>query len=213
MANTTCGRRSRSAGPTGASSPRIHLDYCQAMGRRLSVPTYLVTRLYSSARGVCAMKRGTTNRQPWTVRVGVMLAALVGLAAPRAVGAEQAAARGEVTFTKDIAPILQRSCENCHRADGVAPDVALDLRGGPAVGARHQAAHRHRPARRRDAALVRREEHRHPAVQERPVAERRGDRQDRQVGRQRRAARQPGRHAAAEGLRRRQRRGRSARPI
>ncbi len=28
---------------------------------------------------------------------------------------------GEVTFTKDVAPILQRSCENCHRADGVAP--------------------------------------------------------------------------------------------
>src|SRR5215813_4241530 len=25
------------------------------------------------------------------------------------------------TFTKDIAPILQRSCENCHRTDGVAP--------------------------------------------------------------------------------------------
>src|ERR1700755_762307 len=28
---------------------------------------------------------------------------------------------GEVTFTKDIAPILQRSCQNCHRSDGVAP--------------------------------------------------------------------------------------------
>jgi len=27
----------------------------------------------------------------------------------------------EVTFAKHIAPILQRSCENCHRADGVAP--------------------------------------------------------------------------------------------
>ena len=26
-----------------------------------------------------------------------------------------------VTFAKDIAPILQRSCQNCHRADGVAP--------------------------------------------------------------------------------------------
>jgi len=25
------------------------------------------------------------------------------------------------TFTKDIAPILQRSCEKCHRTDGVAP--------------------------------------------------------------------------------------------
>ena len=27
----------------------------------------------------------------------------------------------EVTFTKDIAPILQRSCQNCHRAAGGAP--------------------------------------------------------------------------------------------
>jgi hypothetical protein len=27
----------------------------------------------------------------------------------------------EVTFSKDIAPILQRSCQNCHRPDGVAP--------------------------------------------------------------------------------------------
>ena len=52
-------------------------------------------------------------------------------------------------------------------------------------------------ARRRDAAVVRREEHRHPEVQARSVAERRGDREDREVGRQRRAARQPGRHAEA----------------
>ena len=27
----------------------------------------------------------------------------------------------EVTFTKDIAPILQRSCQNCHRPDSIAP--------------------------------------------------------------------------------------------
>src|SRR5207245_8558766 len=27
----------------------------------------------------------------------------------------------DVTFTKDIAPILQRSCQECHHADGVAP--------------------------------------------------------------------------------------------
>ncbi len=26
-----------------------------------------------------------------------------------------------VTFTKDIAPILQRSCQSCHRAGGGAP--------------------------------------------------------------------------------------------
>ena len=29
--------------------------------------------------------------------------------------------RDNPTFTRDIAPILQRSCENCHRAEGVAP--------------------------------------------------------------------------------------------
>jgi len=28
---------------------------------------------------------------------------------------------GEVTFSKDIAPIFQRSCQNCHQPDGVAP--------------------------------------------------------------------------------------------
>ena len=27
----------------------------------------------------------------------------------------------DVTFTRDIAPILQRSCQNCHRDAGVAP--------------------------------------------------------------------------------------------
>src|SRR5262245_52989866 len=27
----------------------------------------------------------------------------------------------QVTFTKDIAPILQRSCQGCHRPDSIAP--------------------------------------------------------------------------------------------
>lgn len=31
------------------------------------------------------------------------------------------AAQGQVTFTKDVAPILQRSCQNCHRPGAVAP--------------------------------------------------------------------------------------------
>jgi hypothetical protein len=33
----------------------------------------------------------------------------------------QAPASGPVTFSKDIAPILQRSCQRCHRPDTVAP--------------------------------------------------------------------------------------------
>jgi mono/diheme cytochrome c family protein len=36
-------------------------------------------------------------------------------------GAGLAVAQDEVTFTKDIAPILQRSCQSCHRPDSVAP--------------------------------------------------------------------------------------------
>jgi len=37
------------------------------------------------------------------------------------VGSALAQTAGGVTFTKDIAPILQRSCQNCHRSDGAGP--------------------------------------------------------------------------------------------
>ncbi|OLB61269.1 MAG: hypothetical protein AUI11_10430 [Acidobacteria bacterium 13_2_20CM_2_66_4] len=50
------------------------------------------------------------------------LAAIAAVVAmPLGLSAQQAAAPSDVTFTKDIAPILQRSCQNCHRPDGVAP--------------------------------------------------------------------------------------------
>ncbi len=45
--------------------------------------------------------------------------ALAGLTT-QTVGA-QGSPSTDLTYTKDIAPILQRSCENCHRVDGVAP--------------------------------------------------------------------------------------------
>jgi hypothetical protein len=47
-------------------------------------------------------------------------AAAAGLLSSPTVRAQQAPSQ-EITFTKDIAPILQRSCENCHRPGGVAP--------------------------------------------------------------------------------------------
>ena len=50
-----------------------------------------------------------------------LAAAALGVIAPLALHAQQAPAAREITFTKDVAPILQRSCENCHRPDGVAP--------------------------------------------------------------------------------------------
>jgi len=53
---------------------------------------------------------------------GLTLGLAFGLIPP-ALSARQAAAPtpGEVTFTRDIAPILQRSCQDCHRADGAGP--------------------------------------------------------------------------------------------
>jgi hypothetical protein len=57
----------------------------------------------------------------WSV-VGVAVAG--ALAAGPALQAQQppgAQGEPEVTFTRDIAPILQRSCQNCHRPGQVAP--------------------------------------------------------------------------------------------
>src|SRR5437879_3906642 len=48
--------------------------------------------------------------------------ALVVVAFSAPVPAGQVATTGDsVTFTRDIAPILQRSCQGCHRPDSVAP--------------------------------------------------------------------------------------------
>ena len=61
----------------------------------------------------------------WSVfGVAVLGAMVVGGLAPLGLRAEQAppgSAVSDVTFTKDIAPILQRSCQNCHRPGQVAP--------------------------------------------------------------------------------------------
>jgi len=51
----------------------------------------------------------------------MLVASLWALTATVAPSAQIGEPLGEVTFTKDIAPILQRSCQKCHRTDGVAP--------------------------------------------------------------------------------------------
>ena len=50
-----------------------------------------------------------------------LTAVLVALLAPSAQRAQSSPSSGEITFTKDIAPILQRSCQRCHYPNGVAP--------------------------------------------------------------------------------------------
>ena len=55
-------------------------------------------------------------------RLGMLV---VGLMVPAVLGAQSrgsgTSAPGTVTFAKDIAPILQRSCQQCHRPASVAP--------------------------------------------------------------------------------------------
>jgi len=67
----------------------------------------------------------TRNRQ-WGSAESVAVLTIVAaalLASPALVGRQQAARKGgqEITFTRDIVPILQRSCQTCHRPGSVAP--------------------------------------------------------------------------------------------
>ena len=55
------------------------------------------------------------------VKLGMAVAVIVGFGFVAPQGAMAGQADGEVTFTKDIAPILQRSCQHCHQPDSVAP--------------------------------------------------------------------------------------------
>ena len=52
---------------------------------------------------------------------GIVALAIALIALPGAVHGQSSTADNEVTFSRDIAPILQQSCQNCHRPGGVAP--------------------------------------------------------------------------------------------
>lgn len=52
---------------------------------------------------------------------GLAAITTVGVLSVASPSAQQPAAAGQVTFAKDIAPVLQRSCQNCHRPGSVAP--------------------------------------------------------------------------------------------
>jgi mono/diheme cytochrome c family protein len=73
------------------------------------------------------MPRASLSGFGSTLGVPALLAAAIGLTAPAWLHAQQAqapqevSAAPEVTFTRDIVPILQRSCQNCHRPGQVAP--------------------------------------------------------------------------------------------
>ena len=60
--------------------------------------------------------------QAWKIALGVAaVGAVATFGMSSSVVGAQAPATPDVTYTKDIAPILQRSCENCHRPGGGGP--------------------------------------------------------------------------------------------
>ena len=61
---------------------------------------------------------GSRARHAWRILLVPSAVLMVAAAVP---AAAQAPADRPVTFSKDIAPILQRSCQQCHRPDSIAP--------------------------------------------------------------------------------------------
>src|SRR4029077_373861 len=66
---------------------------------------------------------GPAMAATWPPRVTVSSVLIV--LAILAVATNAASQTPQVTFTKDVAPILQRSCQNCHRTGSMAPMALL----------------------------------------------------------------------------------------
>ena len=66
------------------------------------------------------MRTSWTGLKPTVITVMAVVVAFATLAA-RPMSAQDGTGDAGVTFTRDIAPILQRSCVKCHRPNGVAP--------------------------------------------------------------------------------------------
>ena len=84
-------------------------------------------------------------------------AVVVAVGALSLVAAPAQANEGDVTYYRDVLPIIQDNCQSCHQPEGqnlggvVAPMSFMSYAGDPPVGPRH------RPQGRgaRDAAVVR----------------------------------------------------------
>ena len=64
----------------------------------------------------------TTQAVKGVVLAGCAAGVIGGSLGPvRMLAAAPATPQGQVTFTKDVAPILQRSCQSCHRPGSIAP--------------------------------------------------------------------------------------------
>ena len=129
----------------------------------------------------------------------VSLALIVTCATSPLTAGQSATEQAQVTFTKDVAPILQNNCQACHRPGSIAPMSLLTYEETRpwARSIKQKVVAREMPPWFIDKNV---------GVQhfsnDRSLTDER-DRDDRQVGGRRRAAGESGRHAAAAPVRRR----------
>ena len=57
----------------------------------------------------------------WGGAAALVCAAVVGISTNARAQTARKSAEPQVTFTKDVAPILQKACQNCHRPNNIAP--------------------------------------------------------------------------------------------
>ena len=122
------------------------------------------------------------------MRLQSLVAGLVCVAAMLLPGSAVAQVPDDPTFANDIAPIFYEPMRQLPSAEPDRADVVDHLQRGPTVGPVDSEQGRD-PG---DAAVASGPYARHPELQERPLAERRPDRDHRQVGGQWRTAGQPG---------------------
>ena len=85
----------------------------------------------SAWSSACRSARGSACGSAWGTAAGVslLLVTFVCLGAPGELGAQDFASSNldeEVTFTRDVAPILQENCVRCHRAGGGMAPMSLE---------------------------------------------------------------------------------------
>ncbi len=160
---------------------------------------------WNVSEGVMAMAlnlRARVTRVEWIGTLAIAIVAALALTPSRALAGQ--AAPKTATFTKDIAPILQRSCQTCHRPDSVAP---MSLMTYEDVRPWARSIKQRTGLRNRMGVMPPWFIDKHVGIQDYKddisLSEQR-DRDDRRMGRRWCAARQSGRHAAAADVRRRQ---------
>src|SRR5215208_5689598 len=81
----------------------------------------MASELGSSVRAAVIRCRGGKSMTLRSTVAGFVTFTSVGILLTAAPARAQQPAAGQVTFARDVAPILQRSCQNCHRPGSVGP--------------------------------------------------------------------------------------------